>query len=686
MNLNRLVKEELSGSVAKSYVAQLCRFHRIQGSTMFHEATEYVKSELVKLGFQDAVIEQFPADGKTRYWTYTSPIGWTVKSAELRLVEPKDKLLCTYEDCPQSLHTYSNATPPEGVMAELVDVGMGTKSKDYEGKDVAGKLVLATGRGFLVHPQAVYKYDALGVLTDTPMEMPNVREGIDIPDAHAYQAIWPKAEDLARVKFGFSLSKRQGNALRALLQAGKTVKLRAKVDAKLFPFYEDVITATIQGSQKPDEEIFLVAHLCHPKPSANDNASGSGLLLEIARTMKSLIASRRIPPPARTIRFMWVPETLGSVAYISNHPELATRLVAGINLDMVGQDQEFCKSTLTLDRTPDSCPSYLNDFIYGLMGEAVREFDSDTLFGPSSTFRYRSMAFSGGSDHAEFTEATTHVPCVMLLQWPDLYYHTSMDTIDKVSEDSLKRVGWITTVAALKLANAERIDVLFLAYETAQKGSTRIAEASIDAVKTLKNKTEQLRFEDDKTSLAKEIAKAAAYYRSKIEHIVTREQQAVRSVKRLGDYPELASLLEKYCQEIVNHGAREEQKLEEALAFIAKTAAITLPVKPEEAHSEQELRELVPKRLFKGSLSADRLRESLSEEEYEWYEKIDEADIDFYKKRLEVVNFMDGIRTAHDILVAISAEYSPAESEHLLRFLKDLEKSKLIALQRSNQS
>ena len=155
MSLYKLVKDELSGSVAKSFVEQITRFHRIQASTMFHEAAEYVKNELLKMGLKDATIEQFPADGKTKYWTYTSPIGWTVKSAELYLVEPEEKLIVRYKDVPTCLHTYSKATPPEGVTAELVDVGKGTKPKDYEGKDVKGKFVLATGRATPVHEQAV---------------------------------------------------------------------------------------------------------------------------------------------------------------------------------------------------------------------------------------------------------------------------------------------------------------------------------------------------------------------------------------------------------------------------------------------------------------------------------------------------------------------------------------------------
>jgi aminopeptidase YwaD len=674
MNLNKLVKEELSGSVAKSFVEQIASFHRIQASTMFHEAAEHVKDELLKIGLRDATIEQFPADGKTKYWTYTSPIGWVVKSAELHLVEPEEKLIVRYEDVPTCLHTYSKATPPEGLTAELVDVGAGTKPKDYEGKDVKGKFVLATGRATSVHEEAVYKRGAAGVITDTCWEFPNVRESLDIPDAHAYQGIWPKAEDQDKVTFGFSLSKRQGNQLRALLRNGKTVKLKAKVEARLFAGNEDVVTATIPGKLKPNEEVFLIAHLCHPKPSANDNASGSGLLLEIARTITTLMNSGKTPPPARTIRFFWVPETMGTVAYLSTHEDMFSRFVAGINLDMVGQNQELCKSTLNLDRTPDSLPSFLNDFVFSFVEQSIKEFDEQTGFGSSSTFRYNTTTFSGGSDHAEFTNSTVGVPCVMLLQWPDLFYHTSMDTIDKVSEDSLKRIGWITTVAALTLANATAETAFFLANQTASKGVTRIEDTAREATEELVKKREDPKLKDKPA----ELAKVALRYKNKIEYVVWREQEATRSVKRLGENQELNALIKKLCEDIENRGRQKIARLEEVVSFVAKTSAITITTQVEETEIETGLRKLVPRRLFKGTLSFDALKKALGEKEYEWYQETSEKDRQFTEEVAEFVNFMDGRRTAYEILKAVSAEYGEIDPEHILKFLRDTEKVKMV--------
>ena len=679
VSLNKVVKEELSGNIAKSYVAQISRFHRIQASTMFHEAAEYVKNELINIGLRDAVIEQFTADGAKKYWTHTSPVGWTVSSAELRLVEPEERLMVTYEDMPQCLHTYSNATPPEGVTAELIDVGAGTKPADYEGKNVEGKLVLATGRARRVHELAVYKHRAAGVITDTvTFEMPGVRESLDVPDAHAYQSIWPSAEELPKVKFGFSLSKRQGNQLRALLKSKKGVKLHARVNAKLFAGNLDVVTATIPGTSKSNEELFLIAHLCHPKPSANDNASGSGLLLEIARTMAALIAKRKVQRPMRTIRFIWVPETMGSVAFLHSHENLARKLIAGINLDMVGENQELCKSTLNLDRTPDSLPSFLNDYVLSLMEKSVREFDAPSAFGSTSTFRYASGAFSGGSDHSEFNDSTIGVPCIMLLQWPDLYYHTSMDTIDKVSEDSLKRVGWIATVAVLTLANAGIEEAFLLAAETASRGISRIQDAAREAIREFVEKRSGESLKGKPQALAEKLVHAQLRHRNKIEHIIWREQKAVKSVTRLGKSDALDAFLNKYCRDIGNLGKKEIARLDEILNIAIKTSKLEPTATVKEGKPDR-LKKLTPKRLFKGTLSFDAIRKGLGEKEFEWYREIGEKDKAFDKKVFEILNFMDGQRSLHEILKAVSAEYSETDPKHALRLLRDLQKIGLVA-------
>lgn len=672
MEIGKLVKEELSGSSAKAFVAHIAIFHRIQASPMYHEASEYIVGELRRMGLDDVKILQFPADGKRKFWTHMSSLGWEIRSAELRLVEPKEELLVTFEDIPMSLHTFSTATPEEGVTAELVDVGAGVSDEDYRGKRVKGKIVLATGMGRSVQLEAVVKRGAAGVVTDSlAFEFPKVRESVDIPDAHSYHGIWPTAENADKIKFGFSLSKRQGNALRAHLKDSKKVVLRAKVDSSLFPGKYDVVTATIRGSTKPREEIFLIAHLCHPKPGANDNASGSGALLEIARTVTALIRSGRIERPARTIRFLWVPETTGTMAFISTHPEMVKRLVAGINLDMVGEDQAMCGSTLEFCPTPDSLPSYLGDFVYSVVERSSKELDPMTQIGLSSTFRFSRSLFSAGSDNAEFVESSVGVPCVSLTQWPDKFYHTSMDTIDRVSEISLRRVGWIATVAALELADADAGTALRMASLTCSRGLARIATAGEEAVEAVFASGGEKGAKNAK-SLLETIAQ---HHRSRIGLIIQRELRAIESVANLGRGPELMFFADALVGSVNDAGMRELSKLQNAVALVSTRSG----VKPSASRSRRvKGGDLVPKRLFKGTLDWYLLSD-IRQRNREAYKAIEKVDPDFPRKLPEVISFTDGRRTILGITLAVAAEYGPTDQAHVLMFLRDLERAKLVS-------
>jgi len=682
--IKEAVRQELSGGNAKAYVQQISRFHRIQASPMFRKAAEYVRDTLTKMGLENAEIERFPADGETKYWTYTSPIGWEAKSAELWLIKPEQKLLARYRETPTCLHVHSRATPPEGVTAPLIDVGSGTKPADYKGKNVKGKFVLATGRAKHVHEEAVYKRKAAGVITDTlTYEIENLRQSIDLPDATAYQAIWPTKKELKKVTFGFSITKRQGNYLRNLLKQRKKVMLKAVVNAKLFPSKLDVVTATIKGKTKPNQEIFLIAHLCHPQPSANDNASGSGLLLEIARTIKTLIEKGKVPKPKRTIRFLWVPETYGTIAYLHKHQNLTKRLIAGINLDMVGQDQEKCKSTLTLDLTPDSLPSYLNDLLLTLIEETEKMFDSKTGFGPATTFRYRVNTHTGGSDHHEFVDSTIGVPCVMLLQWPDLYYHTSQDTIDKVSAPTLKRIGWIATIAALTLANADIEEAYTLATLTYANGVTRLQTALKEATQNLLKTKNDPKHKANPKRLAKTLARTAWQHRNKIEHITQREKQAVKSVEKLATNAQLTSQIRQLTKQLDALRKQALSQITQTLNLIKETSNIKIPEKPRQNPTERKISKIVPERLFKGTLSMETLsKKALSPKDYEWYTKVSRKDKQFNQKIAEILNLADGKRNLQQIINAVAAEYTPTNPKHILRILEHLERLKLVTLKR----
>jgi aminopeptidase-like protein len=675
MGLGEAVREELSGSVAKSYVAGITAYHRVHASPMMAAAAEHLKGILDSFGMDEVLVERYPSDGRRKYWTYVSAPAWSCRSAELRLVEPGGKVLARFADVPQSLHTYSKATPRGGVTAELVDVGKGTSDDDYRGKKVKGKMVLAAGRGRTVHLQAVVKRGAAGVVTDgLSYEFHGVRESTDIPDAHAYHGIWPTAEEARRITFGFSLSRRQGNELRRHLAAGKRVRLHAEVDAEISKGSYSVLTATIRGSETPKDEVFLVAHLCHPKPSANDNASGSGLLVEVARTMTALIRSGRVPRPKRTIRFLWVPETNGSVAFLSKHPELHARLKAGINLDMVGEDQTLCRSTLTMDSTPDSVPSYLNDLVFSMMRQANAEYDPMVKLGMSSNFRLDRTAHSGGSDHVEFVEATVGAPCVSLTQWPDMFYHTSLDTIDKVSEDSLRRVGWAATVSALTLADADPDTARRLAVLSSSEGMRRVSEAVEKASSELMAASRSAK--DARSRAA--VARLAMHHRSRLSHAARRDAAAVRSVSRLCPGAASDPLVEAQAAAVEEHGSRELARLNLIADALVDGSAADYMMRKGPSEDEKRAKRMVPVRLFKGSLDAEAMPAVLGVKRCEWHDDAERRDPLFPKKMYEVLNLMDGERDLCEIVEFVSAEYSQTDMGDVLRFVSDLRAARLV--------
>ena len=97
----------------------------------------------------------------------------------------------------------------------------------------------------------------------------------------------------------------------------------------------------------------------HPRPGANDNASGCVSILEVARSLKTLIDAEILPRPARTIRFLWPAEIEGSIMYLAGHPH-AHLIKANIHMDMVGGGPET-KAVFRISGGPISVPTFIAD-------------------------------------------------------------------------------------------------------------------------------------------------------------------------------------------------------------------------------------------------------------------------------------------------------------------------------------
>ena len=434
-----------------------------------------MKRKAVAAGLSDAAIERFPADGKTKYAHFLSHVGWTPVSATLEEVEPRQRLIASFPDLPVALADYSQDA---NVTAALVDVGKGTSPADYEGKDVRGKIVLADGPLPTVHRLACEERGAAGFLSDFPNQATpwsgDDRDLIRWGHLSPYQ---PKN------RFAFMISKRQAAELRERLASGERVVLRARVDAKMVPATYDVVVATIPGTDPSAGEVVVTAHLCHESAGANDNASGSAAILEVARALAAAIRRQTLAPPRRTIRFLWLPEITGSQAYLVRHPEVVARLVGGVHMDMVGGLLATTKGTFHVSRTAETLPHVANvvaeawfdqvvaasqRYAEGMNPTGYAEGTGDAYAGFVWPPGSREMLLGDvrginmGSDHEVFQAGGFRVPMVYFHDYPDITIHTQKDQPENLDATKLGRVaylgaGVVYTLAALPDAEVPRL-------------------------------------------------------------------------------------------------------------------------------------------------------------------------------------------------------------------------------------
>jgi aminopeptidase-like protein len=660
---------ELSGTIAKDYISEIIRFHRIQASPGFHDAIYYVKEVVDQFPGIRTEVEVYPADGKTRTWQWTAPLGWRVADGELHLVSPKQELLARFAETPVSIVAHSQSAD---VVAPLVYIEDGSSEKDYRRIDVKGKIVLTSGRAQEVQQEAVYKRGALGTIHFPPLERRTKH-----PNLILYQGIWPTAEEKDKVGFAFAVSGQVGSRLRRLIETEPEVLVHAKVDAELYNGKQRVLTAVIEGTEFLREEIALIAHLCHPRPGANDNASGSALLMELARVITTLIKEGKLPIPLRTIRFIWVPEFFGTIAFLYAHPELAPRTISAINCDMVGADPTIVGGSLNLHRTPDSLPSFINDLLEYHLSDAAKEPRLISPNGSNLPFRYEIKKFDWRSDHTIFIDPTFSVPCPMLNHWPDAFYHSNLDNLDKIDTTQLQRVGYAVLMTVLTQAYAESDDAMFLATQVHANAHTRITQMTQhyihEAIQAIA-RTER------GASLARILRKAM----ESIRQITRRESVALQSVKVLSPHDsELHNFIDSLLEDLTQERQEEVRKLRQVEDLLSRSIGYSPLKRLVLRKGERKARNLYPRRKFQGPIYFSEILRQTKVEDTEWLRTQQKDQPFFVEVLLELTNFMDGHRSLYEILTALEAQFGEvADIDTITRFTKLLKELDLIEIEK----
>ncbi|MCA1635899.1 MAG: M28 family peptidase [Acidobacteria bacterium] len=644
------LSQELSGETAKRNLEYVARHHRMRGSRGFRAAAEHIIEQLRAYGLEEVRLEQFPSDGKIFYGTQKSRPAWDAEFAELWEMRETDAgwtphvRLASWDAMPVTLAQDSESGE---TTAELVDVGNGTSERDYTGKDVRGKIVLAAAQPGAVARLAVERFGAAGIVSYAQNQR---------------TAWWGENENLVRwghldtfapkPTFAFMVSLKQARNFQQRLARGEQIQLRATVRAGKHPGFYDVVTAVIPGADPRlrAEEIAFSCHLDHQRPGANDNASGSVAILEVARAFSKLIREGRIAKPARTIRFIWPPEIEGTLALLNARPELAARIKAVIHMDMVGGGPET-KAIFHVTRGPASLPSFVND-VAEHFGEFVNYQSAQFAGGASAAYplfapeggkealQAEMAEFSMGSDHQVYTDSSWGIPAIYLNDWPDRYIHTNFDSPANVDPTKLKRAAFIGAASAYFLASVKSEDAPAVLH-LLQAGSLR-------RTSTMLRRRAELSAEE-----------AANLTRFHLWH----ERALVDSMQRFFRIPESAGV--------------------EAAAFLNSMEKLSGGIKPP-APAQGDGRLIFrrnPK--VKGPVSAfgyDYFTDHFGAEREGTIRLLQYQGLrgSGGEYSYEVLNLVDGRRTAQEIRDAISAAYGPIPLEIVLEYLRALESIRMI--------
>lgn len=415
-------------------VVELVRHDRYQASAGIHDAAAYVAEAAARAGLVDVEILRFPADTAVRWWTFQAPAGWTPRRAVLSLVHGAtiQRELVAYPRQPYSLAAYSAPTPPRGVTAPLARLSRGA------GRDLlAGAIVLADDPG-VAWSRAVALAEengALGLAVST---------GRDAEEAAGAGHVGRVELAAGSPLFAFSVTEAHMAELADWSDAGGRAAAVVEVGSvSTMP----VVTGRLPGGD--DGEVLLAAHLCHPAPGANDNASGVAAALGVGR----LLARRR---RRRAVRFVWGPEFVGLAAWLHSSAVggRAPYPLAAVVLDMVGEDQRRCGGPLIVERSPDRLPSFLNAVVEACMRALPQASRSYSGAVACDTWAWRATPFVGASDHALLADRAVGCPAVQLGHWPDRFNHSSADTLDKLDPQELLRAATVAAAAAATITEA----------------------------------------------------------------------------------------------------------------------------------------------------------------------------------------------------------------------------------------
>ncbi len=683
------IRENASGELPYADFERIVQFPGFSPSPGADQVADYLSGELRSMGLVGVTVEHFSADGEKYFYAFRSEPSWEVKKAQLWLEQPTRELLADYKVYKGSIARFSRSGSVSG---DLIDVGAGTRAEDYAGRAVEGKIVLASGSASVVMRLAVWERKALGVVfyrTEDSIEHPGLISSLQIGPWEG-----PHGE---KPTFAFSLSYREGKALQNRLIGGEHVALHADVDAQTGPGAYPEVMGTIPGTDPDLPVVLFTAHDNSRDSGGANNLTGVGCNLEIARLLSGLIQSGKLPRPRRTIRFMFGPEHMGLTYHFHDHPEDLARILAMINIDMIGysQRQGGAAAVLHLYRSPYSNPSFIDDVVETFVQKVGTEntisirnaaFLSttpsigflDPIFAPTGThdeFHYNVEPYWGPSDHED--AQTFGVRAILLNDYPDHFLGTQDDSIAAAGDPTQMRRGVVLGAAAgYALAMATAADMPAFLQSAWTKAEARLAGVQSRAFSSLGAATSE--------SLPGAYGEAHIL----IQEAYATELTALQSLSLVADSKSFESDAAPFVS------ALQDAK-QASLKFTedyAQSRAQQLGVSAEKlrlAEPDSQFAKVIPSRTaeIRGPVNIFR-------PEYGRWWLIDKTGDEHFERKLgiaergeytyyEALNLANGKRSVADIRNVLSAEFEPIPAADVYQFFKFLEGVGVIRMERA---
>ncbi|HEV2801413.1 MAG TPA: M28 family peptidase [Pyrinomonadaceae bacterium] len=647
----RMLSNEISGDRAFEHIRWLTHWHRDSGMEGYFKAADYIVKAAKEAGLTDVRFIEQPLPG----------VNYTPRTAELWMTEPVELKLA---DIGEHAVYLADGSHDADVTAELVYIG-DASNESLKNLDVKGKIVLTSAQPGAAAQNAVYARGAIGIVTYVTSEG---RSAMDFPDQIAWSRINPTPPEGKQGTFAFVLPPRKGDTLRRILATqnmqdyfgtgkqtkGGRVVLRAKVDTDISPApgRTGFVEGWIRGSSIQNQQIILTAHLQEEQGSANDDGSGCGNLLELARTYNKLIAEGKMPRPLRDIRFWWTDEIYSEYRYFQDNPDEPKKFLANVHQDMTGANQAMGSRVQHLIFAPHSRTSYL-DAVFESVGQYVIDTNNGFLAasrqgglprphtrplystrGSRQGFNARFVPWFGSSDHMTFLDGPINTPAVALINWDDNYIHSSDDDLFQIDQTQLRRNNFIIGAITYFLARATERDVPTLAAETYAQGTKRLANDLRVAMNLLK---------DADAAAAGSNWKEANYL---IEQGVLREQRALNTI-RVFTAPgsRAAASLDELAANMKRNGAQLTADLETFHTQLRGTRPAPVRLSAEETAATKKIPQNVSIKNYFENREKARVRTLLHG-----------------LMRDEVFNFVDGRRSYYDIYKAVYAEAAAAGS------------------------